>query len=156
MTPGMENDKKWFPYVGYITEQAGRFRMIQNAREAGSCVAFQRGDTDKNFAIDTSGEYCQCNLIDSSSKVKNPGAKKPDYCKGCKYDKLAECNPCGSECFPEKCEFHWWWAKTLEETFQVRELSNAFRQNNNNHVCNCNQPKQRNNEPVYCIKNYTL
>lgn len=158
LTPGMVNDPLWRPFANYIVEQSKRYRMIKEAREAGSCVAFQRGLTDKNFAIDTKGEYCQCNLIDSSSKVKNPGAKQPDYCKNCKYKMLAECNPCGSECMPKKCEYHWWWAKTLEETFQVHEIINQLTQNNmqntKNNSCSCKKPKD--NAPVFCVKNYSL
>lgn len=150
-TPGIEKDPYWQPYYSYITEQAGRYRMMKTKFDAGSCVAFQRGYKDKNFAIDTSGEYCQCNLIDSSSKVKNPGAEQPAYCKDCQYKNLMECNPCGSECMPEKCEFHWWWAKTLEETFQLKELISHF---NNKGSCNCH--KEQKNEPVFCVKNYSL
>ena len=154
-TPDIQFDPYWQPYWDYITEQASRYRMIKEAKEAGSCVAFQRGDSDKNFAIDTKGEYCQCNLIDSSTKVKNPGAKKPDYCKDCQYTMLAECNPCGSENFPKKCEYHWWWAKTLEETFQLRELitkcKSVPQQNQQSNQCNC---REKGNEPVFCVKGY--
>ena len=151
MTPDIEKDLNWRPYVGYIIGQAERYKLINKPEEAGSCVAFQRGLKDRNFPIDTKGEYCQCNLIDSDSKVLNPTAKQADYCKGCKYEKLAECNPCGSENFPEKCEYHWWWAKTLEETFQMLELRRIMMSQNNVNQCNC---KDKNKEPVFCVKNY--
>lgn len=152
LTPGVSEEPYWKPFGNYITEQAKRFRMLKEGETAGSCVAFQRGLTDKNFAIDTTGKYCQCNLIDSSMTVKNKNAKQPDYCKNCKYKNMAECNPCGSEQLPEKCEYHWWWAKTLEETFQVQELISAM-QKNTSHICNCNK-EQPNNEPVFCVKGY--
>lgn len=154
LTPGMENNPDYKPYYGYITEQAKRYRMLKEGESSGSCVAFQTGKSDKNFAIDTKGEYCQCNLIDSDNEVIHPSCKQPDYCKGCKYTRLAECNPCGSEDFPEKCEYHWWWAKTLEETFQLFELQKQFMQMpmGNNHVCNCK--KEEKGEPIFCVKNY--
>lgn len=154
LVPGMEKHPMWHPYYSYIMGQAERFKMVKNGADSGMCVAFQRGESDRNFAIDTKGEYCQCNLIDSDNKVLNANAKQPDYCKGCKYEKLAECNPCGSENFPEKCEYHWWWAKTLEETFQMIELKkNLMSQNNNNKQCSCNQNRK---QPVYCVKDYSF
>lgn len=153
-TPGIENEKYWQPYHGYITEQANRYRMMKNDEDSGSCVAFQRGLKKTNFAIDTKGEYCQCNLIDSDSKVLNPTAKQPDYCKGCKYEKLTECNPCGSENFPPECEYHWWFAKTLEETFQVIELKKNILAMNNHNQCKGNQCNCNDKQPVFCVKNY--
>lgn len=153
LTPGIENNKAWQPFHGYITGQAERFKIIENAQSAGMCVAFQRGLIDKNFAIDTKGEYCQCNLIDSDNKVLNPTAKQADYCKGCRYEKMAECNPCGSENMPAKCEYHWWWAKTLEETFQMIELKkNLMNVQNINKECSCSNKKQ----PVFCVKDYNF
>lgn len=155
-TPNIQYDAWWQPYYDYITEQASRYRKIKEVKDAGSCVAFQRGLSDRNFAIDTKGEYCQCNLIDSSTTVKNPGAVQPDYCKDCQYKDLAECNPCGSENFPPECEYHWWWAKTLEETFQLRELLSHFNNAPKNN-CNCEQPKGRQQrQPVFCVKDYML
>ena len=152
MTPGIENNITFAPYVSYIRGQYNRLKFIENPEEAGSCVAFQRGTNDKNFAIDTKGEYCQCNLIDSDSKVHNPKAKQPEYCKDCKYKKMAECNQCGSENYPEKCEYHWWWAQTLEETWQVMELMKNLQQTQQgNKTCHCNSDKQ---QPVFCVKNY--
>ena len=158
-TPNISQNPMFTPYVNYITGQAERYIMINSPEEAGSCVAFQRGYKDKNFAIDTKGEYCQCNLIDSDSKVKNATAKQPDYCKDCKYKKLAECNPCGSENSPEKCEYKWWWAKTLEEMFSLIEMKKAYEQLlNNNHECNheCNGGECRCSEkqPVFCVRDY--
>lgn len=152
MTPGIENNRTFNVFANYIKGQYDRFKFIKNPNEAGSCVAFQRGVTDKNFAIDTKGEYCQCNLIDSDSKVHNPTAKQPDYCKGCKYEKMAECNQCGSENYPEKCEYHWWFASTLEETWQVLELlKHSQKRQSNNGECHCKEQPQ---EPVFCVKGY--
>lgn len=160
MTPGIEKNRVFTPYVNYIRGQADRYKIIKDASEAGSCVAFQRGLKDKNFAIDTKGEYCQCNLIDSDSKVKNAKAKQPDYCKGCKYEKLGECNSCGSENYPEKCEYHWWWAKTLEEMFQLLQLCKTFDtiiHNSQAHSCkdgSCDCKKK--SDPVFCVRNYNF
>ena len=155
-TPSLNDSPLFQPFKNYITGQADRYRMMNDPNSAGSCVSFQRGYTDKNFAIDTKGEYCQCNLIDSDSKVKNATAKQADYCKGCKYEKLTECNPCGSENFPKKCEYHWWWAKTLEETFQLLQLVNAYKEmlNNNKHNCGGGECNCRKEEPVFCVKGY--
>lgn len=156
-TPGINNNPDFQPYINYIRGQAERYRIMKNPEEAGSCVAFQRGTKKANFAIDTKGEYCQCNLIDSDSKVKNSTAKQPDYCKDCKYKNTIECNPCGSENFPEKCEYHWWWSKTLEETFSLIEMCKQYdkvvqQYGKKDKKCNCKSDEQ----PVFCVKNYSL
>ena len=157
MTPGIENDSQWKPYVDYIVNQSERYKIINNIEEAGSCVSFQRGLKKTNFAIDTKGEYCPCNLIDSDSKVLNANAQQPEYCKDCIYKMTTECNPCGSEKFSEKCEYRWWWNKTLEETFQMIEFKRIMTNNQtmNNHCngneCNC---KDKNRQPVFCVRDY--
>ena len=151
MTPGIENNLQWSVYVGYIRGQYDRYKPMRGPEDAGSCVAFQRGLKDKNFAIDTKGEYCQCNLIDSDSKVHNPGAMQPEYCKDCKYKNMTECNKCGSECYSEKCEYNWYWEETLEETWQVLQLINQFQNQQQQHQCNCKDNKK---EPVFCVQNY--
>lgn len=154
LTPGIENDWAFKPYVNYIAGQADRYKLVKSNDDLGSCVKFQRGLTDKNFAIDTKGEYCQCNLIDSDSKVKNANGKMPDYCNGCKYNKTMECNTCGSENFPEKCEYKWWWNKTLEEMFGFIQMKNAL-MNKGQHQCNCNKPDMNNgNNAIFCVKNF--
>ena len=154
-TPGVREGWEFKPFCNYIFGQTGRFKIYKDENELGSCTKFQRGITKTNFAIDTKGNYCQCNLIDSDGKVKNEKAQMPDYCKGCIYEKTLECNTCGSENFPEKCEYKWWWNKTLEETFQMIQLIDAYEnllKNNNTHQCNCNKP----DEPVFCVKGYRL
>ena len=96
--------------------------VIQEGDEKGgfgSCRAFQTGLIDKNFAIDTSGEYCQCNLIDSSSTVKNPKGIRLKKCESCEYNRQSECFPCGSEIMDEECEFCYAWCQTLEELAQL-------------------------------------
>lgn len=161
-TPGIEDNWEFKPYIGYIQGQADRYKIAQSDKDYGACVLFQRGISKTNFAIDTKGEYCQCNLIDSSSTVKNATAAMPDYCKDCQYNKTLECNTCGSENFPEKCEYHWWWNKTLEETFQILELKKTYEQliNNmaNNQTCNCDGSctcnHQEDIQPIFCVKNY--
>ena len=153
-TPGLANSWYLQPYVSYITGQDNRYKIMKSEEELGSCAKFQRGLIDKNFAIDTKGEYCQCNLIDSDNKVKNEKAKQPDYCKGCRYEKTMECNPCGSENFPEKCEYHWWWNKTLEETFAIIEMEKAIRNTMQQHNCNGNECNCKKEEPIFCVKGY--
>ena len=160
LTPGIENDIMLKPYYNYISDQASRYKIIDKPEDVGSCVSFQRGLKTRNFAIDTKGEYCQCNLIDSDSKVLNPTAAQPEYCKNCKYKMTAECNSCGSENYPEKCEYHWWWNKTLEETFQMIELRKSIMNlQNKNNSCNGNQcscKDKQQNQPVFCVKNYNF
>lgn len=160
MTPGIENNIVFKPFVNYIRGQYDRFKIMKSDEDCGSCVAFQRGLKKTNFAIDTKGEYCQCNLIDSSTTVHNPGAKQPDYCKGCRYEKMVECNKCGSEEYMPKCEYHYWWAETLEETWQVIQLMQQLQNNQNNQMrnnfcngneCNC---KDKNRQPVFCVRDY--
>lgn len=155
LTPGIENDWNYKPYINYITGQANRYIIVERDEMLGSCVRFQRGMTDKNFAIDTKGEYCQCNLIDSDHKVKNARAKLPDYCKDCKYNRTMECNTCGSENFPEKCEYKWWWNKTLEETFSIIQLKNVATEmlKDKGHQCNCKTPHPS-KDAVFCVRNY--
>lgn len=153
-TPGIENVWEYKPFISYITGQADRFIFIKNDNELGSCTKFQRGITKTNFAIDTKGEYCQCNLIDSDNKVKNAKAEMPAYCNDCKYKKTMECNTCGSENYPEKCEYKWWWNKTLEEMFSLNELIKNFNQiHNNRQNCSCNKQKP---DAVFCVKNYAF
>ena len=155
-TPGIEKSWELRPYITYITGQADRYTIVKNDEELGACVRFQRGLSKTNFAIDTKGEYCQCNLIDSDNKVKNSNAKMPDYCKDCKYKKTMECNTCGSENFPEKCEYKWWWNKTLEEMFGLNGLiKNCFEVAGSNHSCNCNT-QQPTKDAVFCVKNYAF
>lgn len=141
-------------YKQYLLFQSERFVNIENERDLGTCVAFQRGLIDRTFAIDTKGEYCKCNLVDSDHDVLNSTAKQPEYCKNCKYRKLDDCNPCGSENNPEKCEYKWFWAETLEEMFQLRELISYFKSNNS---CNCDgNCEHGNEEPIFCVRNYSI
>lgn len=156
-TPGISNNWTFAPFVSYIAGQADRFTIIKNDNQLGACVRFQREISDKNFAIDTKGKYCQCNLIDSDNKVKNSKAEMPEYCNNCKYKKTTECNTCGSENFPEKCEYKWWWNKTLEEMFSLNELIKYMNNKPNNtpqHQCNCKGKSE--NNAVFCVKNFAF
>lgn len=155
-TPGIAQTWDWKPFVDYIVGQSDRLVFAKSEQDYGSCTKFQRGIIDVNFAIDTKGNYCQCNLVDSDGKVKNSTAKMPEYCKGCIYEKSLECNICGSENFPKGCEYKWWWNKTLEETFQLIQLTNAYKQINeqkDGQQCRCNN-KER--QPVFCVKDYNF
>lgn len=151
---------KWFaPYHDYIMGQMNRYRVLGPNDSSGMCRDYQQGKIKHNFAIDTSGEYCECNLIDSSSHVLNKNAAQPDYCKDCPYKNQAECNPCGSENFepfnPEtgRCTYRWQWIKTLEtmkqflvykeqEEKKIRNLNRQITQlKNGNNSCECKKPK---------------
>ena len=124
----------------------------------GSCRQFQTGLSDKNFTIDTSGNYCQCNLIDSSSTVKNPKGLRSKECAECEYSRQSECFPCGSEDFPKKCEYHYAWCQVLEELAQLREVMKLNNQNqiySNNCDCICDG-RQEEEEGLYCLKRYKL
>ena len=130
---------KWFaPYINYISGQMWRYQELKPGMSPGMCRDFQKGLIDYNFAIDTLGEYSQCNLIDSSSTVLNATAAQPEYCKGCKYEKQSECNSCGSE-NPEpydpktgRCTYKYQWLNTLEEFAQLKVLLDA-----QGKKCNC-------------------
>lgn len=80
----------------------------------GSCRQFQTKMSDKNFAIDTIGEYCQCNLIDSSTTVKNPTGLRPKEC--------------------ETCEFNYAWCQVLEEFAQLKLSIESLYQNSNDDI----------------------
>ncbi|MBO7735425.1 MAG: hypothetical protein J6S67_22870 [Methanobrevibacter sp.] len=155
-TPGMRDNPEFAPYYNYITGQAERYRMLKEGEVSGACVGFQTGVNKTNFAIDTKGEYCQCNLIDSDHHVLHPSCEQPDYCKGCRYKNLAECHPCGSEPFKDKCEWHYYWAETLEEMFQFLEYKRITESLMQNNSCKCGEHKQQrqDNHPVFCVKNY--
>ena len=165
LTPNIENVPEYMPYYGYIQGQINRWQVITSEKETGSCRNFQMGLSDKNFAIDTTGEYCQCNLIDSSTTVKNPTGWRPDECNTCVYTDQAECHMCGSETM-SVCNhgYNYQWCQVLEEFAQLQELLKVIRSENQhscncgeggcggNHECSCNQPD--NSNAVYCVKNY--
>jgi hypothetical protein len=171
MTPGIANNLEWQPYVSYIKSQTERWQIISDEKTAGgSCRQFQKGYTDKNFAIDTTGEYCQCNLIDSSTTVKDPDCTRPKECEDCEYKMLNECYACGSEKI-EKCVWQYSFCQMLEEFAQLRELINTIKSDqcencnrNNNHNCkgndccgdSCSCDSNKNSDAIYCVKNYKL
>lgn len=156
LIPGIENSQEYKPFFSYIREQSGRWRIVNKDEEStsfGACRAFQMGLRKTNFAIDTTGEYCQCNLIDSSTTVKNPTGSRPERCEKCKYSRQFECFPCGSEFMDENGEFCYAWCQTLEELAQLNE-SLKLLDNNKEHVCQCMEKKK--DEPIYCVKNYQV
>lgn len=148
MTPGIEYSQEYQPYFSYIRGQINRWMIVPEGEENtyfGSCRKFQMGMTDRNFAIDTTGEYCQCNLIDSSVSVKNPEGRRPESCNTCEYSRQSECFPCGSEALSEICEHNYAWCQMLEEFAQLREVFELMSKEDN-----------KDKEPVYCVKNYSL
>ena len=116
---------------------------------SGSCRQFQMGLKNTNFAIDTIGEYCQCNLIDSSVSVKNPKGIRLKECETCEYKNFIGCKVCGSEVMTV-CNFYKEYARVAQEFEQLRYLLNMSL-NNHNDCCQCKQK-----EPIYCIKNYQI
>lgn len=118
--PISQNNMYYKPYASYILEQGKRWgEMSYMDENTGACRSFQRGLTSQTFVIDTLGNYCECNLIDSSYHVKNPGGYQPTYCNTCRFKNQKECNPCGSENFSEDCEFLYKWCQTLEEIYYL-------------------------------------
>lgn len=112
------------------------------------------GLIDKTFAIDTIGEYCQCNLIDSSSTVKNPNGLRPAECETCEYKMMAECHPCGSE-MQTSCNWTKEFVRALIEIKQVRETFDATIKNNNlTKNCNCSDTQKK--KTVFCVRDYIL
>ena len=122
-------NKYYLPFRGYIIEQTKRYNFMQSHdSDSGACRSFQRGLKDWTFVIDTIGKYCQCNLHDSSTNVDSPGGPQPEYCKGCEFELYTECNPCGAEQFPKKCEYH----KALARMcMRMRELDKWMNATNN-------------------------
>ena len=152
MMPNISSNPEWAPYINYILGQIGRFKIIKNEAEIdGSCRKFQTGIIDKNFAIDTIGEYSQCNLIDSSMSVKNPKGIRPPECETCEYKMWAECYPCGSE-FHTKCIWGKEFSRVIEEFEQIRNLIRFKIENSSNNICDCKIEKN----PVFCVKNYAF
>jgi hypothetical protein len=157
MTSNIDKFPEWRPYINYISSQLDRWKIINSDEEAPSmCRKFQMGLIDKNFAIDTTGEYCQCNLIDSSSTVKNPSGKRTSKCDTCVYKNQADCYQCGSEKYEEDCQYLYQWCQVLEEFAQLKILLNNYSTQNQ---CNCgehNHKKENGRDPVFCVKNYNF
>lgn len=127
--PKILNDIRWKPYTGYLSEQCKRWHMNKDTEAVtGACRAYQRykhqiGDPkswhDYTFVIDTMGKYSECNLIDSDSKVLNPGGIQADCCQYCLFRTTSECLKCGSEPYNSKCEYGYVWSKFLENVSRL-------------------------------------
>ncbi len=121
--PEVTNTDEYRPYVSYILEQSKRWKELSSHEETnGACRMFQMGLSKETFAIDTTGRYCQCNLLDADHKVLDPSCTRPDYCKGCEYEMQSECHPCGSEVRAPECHFHKEWCRVLEEMKDIDML----------------------------------
>lgn len=57
----------------------------------------------KTFVIDTLGNYCPCNLLDSSQKPGNAEGKRLEECKTCIYKDSKFCTNCVSNPLEKKC-----------------------------------------------------
>lgn len=151
MIEGIENSQEYGPYFGYIKEQLNRWGTVNEGEEYekfGSCRAFQTGLRKDNFAIDTLGEYCQCNLVDSSTKVKKPEGIRPKKCETCEYTRQLECFPCGSEVMDEDCEYCYAWCQVLEEFAQLKVSIKSLIEMNNQ--------SEKEQYPIFCVKNYKI
>ena len=156
MMPGIEDNPDWAPFIGYIRNQVNRWQIVNDESEVGGiCRKFQTGLVDKTFCIDTTGEYSQCNLIDSSTTVKNPKGIRPKECEDCEYSHQAECFTCGSE-FKKSCEAGKEFCRMLEEFEQIRSLLDEVLKNK---PCDCEQKNctcKGNGNSIYCVKEYNL
>ena len=141
--PGIKNSTMWAPYRGYISEQVNRWKIMKDRDESHSiCRRFQMteskvGNPDfwckpnefgeiEMFVIDTTGRYCECNLIDADHHVKNRGCQTvPKQCPSCKYYLQSECQGCGSEIFTEDCEWRYRWVSMLEQVKMLDKLLEA-------------------------------
>ena len=148
--PEIEKSQEWIPFLSYLKGQTERSSRT-GGEKAGICRQFQMGTVDKTFAIDTIGEYCQCNLIDSSSKVKNPDGVRSKECETCEFKDFDECFPCGSEIMPLHCEYMKEHVRSILRFEQLDLLISKIKNNN----CNFIQ-EQIISEPIYCVKNYTI
>ena len=117
-----DDDYSLIPYKNYLMGQLNRYQILKpdQVKQAGSCFAYQRGYKNQNFVIDTIGEYCQCNLIDSAHKVLNPKAEQAEYCKNCKYKYSKECLHCGSVKPADECEYYYRWNNLLESIYWLK------------------------------------
>ena len=145
--PLVKADPMWKPYIGYISEQVNRWQPMKSRDESQSiCRRFQMttagvGDPKywckpnefgeiEMFVVDTTGRYCECNLIDADHHVENVGcATEPKQCHLCKFYLQSECQGCGSEIFTEDCEWRYRWVSMLE---QVKYLDEVLKRNNEN------------------------
>jgi len=117
-----DDDYSLVPYKSYLMGQLNRYHILKPNQlgQAGSCFAYQRGYKNTNFVIDTIGEYCQCNLIDSAHQVLNPKAEQADYCKDCKYKYSKECLHCGSVKPADECSYYYRWNNLLESIYYLK------------------------------------
>ena len=166
LDPATQSRLEYRPFKNYIDGQINRFKyQASHDNSVGACRAFQRfkhhiGDEKINaahsttFVLDTTGRYSECNLIDADTAVSNPGGVQPDYCKGCRYELAQECNPCGSEQFPDECNYYYRWEQCLEEFMWLKQVINSSRQdaitkerkriyNNIFGDCNCSNNNNR-------------
>lgn len=110
------NYLEYMPYMKYIREQFQRGKNISKYG-GNKCRQFQMGVISKGDHMDSTGRYCQCNLIDADHSVANPSNDRESYCeecKTCKYKNSGECNMCGSLLPRSKCQYYYRWNQFLE------------------------------------------
>ena len=95
------------PFAEFVLDMTKNYRILTaDDLEYGACSMFQRGYKSHNFAIDTTGDFCQCDLVESDVHVKNPKGNRPSYCKDCKFSDMTVCQCCGAYKFPKECNFN--------------------------------------------------
>lgn len=93
-------------YKTYFNTQLQGYKHLgENMKNNQSCFKFQHGYQDYNFAIDTMGYYCECNLIDHDQHCNGRGKVQPEECKNCRFKDTTECNSCDTEKYEPKCIF---------------------------------------------------
>ena len=94
-------------YKSYFNTQLDGFKHLNgNMKNNQSCWKFQHGYQDWNFAIDTLGYYCECNLVDHDNHCNGRGKDMPEECSHCKYNDTTECLCCDTEDYERpKCTF---------------------------------------------------
>lgn len=107
------------PYISWIMEMTSDYKKLsfKDLEFASGCQSFQRGYSDSTFAIDTKGNYVECDLIDSDFKALNSKGKMPKYCQNCKYNILKVCQSCGSVPFRKECQYKKENARLQEEFY---------------------------------------
>lgn len=110
------HDCNWLEYKPYMNYIRGQFSRGTNITDSNCnlCRKFQMGLIERGDHIDSTGRYCQCNLVDADHQVENPTNELPEYCKDCKFNKSGECNMCGAMKHRSKCEYLYRWNQFLQ------------------------------------------
>lgn len=86
----------------YFYHEIDRIKKFKLDCKPSGCYKYAL-DHEYNYAIDTLGNYCPCNLLDSSQKPANPEGKRLEECDTCIYKNTQFCNSCVSLPLEKKC-----------------------------------------------------